>query len=588
MYQDIYYVPKRTGTFADVFLAYGLATLLDSILACFVEKGHWVRLCDHGLYYAVKLSHPLQKEWVDKAPFQTLAPYIQTGQTEQEVLTSLPASMIVDYQQEWEKFRQYTNITQEMRSKMPEEQIAQIKPHPQFPIFAWVGERRMQALDSYNNLILRWQSMAPQFKENLRHILMFCATLDGDVESVESVEKAWRKRMKELGVKVKSDATLLQLFNPSQGKGLNEPKANRLEMGNIKSFWLLEYLKAVGMYHCAVPRRVQGIDDRKTYALAPINMRLSVNDEVLVAFQEALWNDTAVKLDIMAALRYVRCFLNWCETARGQDLMAELFGQGPEDFVAGMYVAYYKSLGQASAVMNLSFIELPRWMRVQSPDDVNTYKEVIEEHENIIRNIDEEKGGYELLVYYRDFLSGGKWDSFFDFTAAYGSFLMREIDSEHYWVKPFTTTNLEVLIMKSNAPLMKILESAGFRNIADAIRRSTIVPQYRGRGESEYDIRYGLGQELKRKALYNDEFITALSEFMHSYNAENARVFEKTGKQYRKNIMTTDIEDIVHLVDEYGASTVGNLLIAFGYARDPKEEESFNEENKQTNEEESK
>lgn len=570
MYQQIYYVDKRTGTFADVFLAYGLATLLDSILGRFVEDDHWVRIRDQGPYYAIELSHPMQEEWVNKSPFQALAPYIRTGREESETLAGLPAPMIVDYQQEWNKFRQYTSIPQDVRSKMPEEQIGQIKPHPQFPLFAWVGERRMQALNSYNNLILRWQELSPYFVENLRHILMLCATPDGDVEAVES---AWCKRMKALGVEVKSDATLLQLFNPSQGKGQNEPKASRLKMGNIKSFWLLEYLKAVGMYHCAVPRRVQGTDDRKTYALAPVNMRLGDNDAVLAAFQDALWNDTAVKMDVLAALRYTRCFLEWCEAGRGQDLLAELLGQGPENFVAGMYVAYYKSLGQASAVMNLSFIELPHWMRVESPGDVQTYKGVIEEHENIIRNIDEEKGGYDLLVYYRDFLSGGKWEAFFDFTAAYGPFLMRELDREHYWVRPFTTHNLEVLIMKSNKPLAPILESQGFRNIAEAIRRSTIIPQYRGRGESEYDIRYGLGQELKRKALYNDEFIAALSKFMQSYNAENARVYEKAGKQYRKNILTSDIEDIVRLVDEYKATTVGNLLIAFGYAREPREEE---------------
>lgn len=574
MYQDTYYVDKRTGTFADVFLAYGLATLLDSILAHFVEGDHWVRIRDYGAYYAIELSHPLREEWADKAPFQVLAPYLQTGRTDPKALASLPASMIVDYQQEWGKFQQYTSIPQDMRSKMPEEQLAQVKPHPYFPVFAWVGERRMQALGSYNGLVLRWQELAPYFAEHLRHILMLFATPDGDVEGIEA---AWRKRMRELGVDAKSDATLLQLFNPSQGKGLNEPKASRLEMGNIKSFWLLEYLKAVGMYHCAVPRRVQGTDDRKTYALAPVNMRLSANDAVLAAFQDALWNDTAVKMDILAALRYTRCFLDYCEAAKEADLMAELFGRGPEDFVAGMYVAYYKSLGQASAVMNLSFIELPRWMRVESLDDVITYKEVIEEHENIIRSIDEEKGGYDLLVYYRDFLSGGKWDAFFDFTAAYGPFLMRELDREHYWVKPFTIRNLEVLIMKSNEPLTPILETPGFRNIAEAIRRSTIIPQYRGRGESEYDIRYGLGQELKRKALYNDEFIAALSEFIQSYNAENARVYEKTGKQYRKNILTTDLEDVVRLVDKYGATTVGNLLIAFGYAREPREEEAVNE-----------
>jgi len=571
MYQKVYYVDKRTGTFADVFVAYGLATLLDTVLANFVEGDLWVRIRDMGPYYAVELSHSLRKEWVDKAPFQALAPYIiQTGQTDSETLAYLPASMIVDYQQEWDRFRQYTSISQDMRTKMPEEKIAQIKPHPQFSIFAWVGERRMQALGSYNNLILRWQELAPYFAENLRHILMLCATPEGDVEAVET---DWRKQMKEFGADNKSEATLLQLFNPSQGKGLNEPKASRLEMGNIKSFWLLEYLKAIGMYHCAVPRRVQGTDDRKTYALAPVNMRLRANDNVLAAFQEALWNDTAVKMDILAALRYTRCFLDWCEEARGQDLMAELLGQGPENFVAGMFVAYYKNLGQASAVMNLSFIELPRWMRVETPSDVTLYKEVIEEHENIISSIDEEKGGYDLLVYYRDFLSGGRWKAFFDFTAAYGPFLMRELDREHYWVKPFTIENLRRLIMKSNEPLMPILESPGFRNIAEAIRRSTIIPQYRGRGESEYDIRYGLGQELKRKALYNDEFIAALSEFMQSYNAENARVYEKTGKQYRRNILTSDIEDVVRLVDKYGATTVGNLLIAFGYARETKEEE---------------
>ncbi|MGC8838392.1 MAG: hypothetical protein ACP5UM_08245 [Anaerolineae bacterium] len=570
MYQREYYVDKRTGTFADVFLAYGLATLLDSILSFFTEE-HWVRIRDMGPYYAIELSAPLREEWVEKTPFQALAPYVKTGREDQQTLAKLPPSAIVDYQKEWDRFRRYTGMPADARKALPPEQLEQVKPHPLFPIFAWIGERRMQALGSYNNLVLQWQELAPYFPDHLRHILMLCATPDGDVEAAES---AWRKRMKALGVKAKSKATLLQLFNPSQGKGLNEPKASRLKMGNIQSFWLLEYLKAVGMYHCAVPRRVQGTDDRKTYALAPVNMRLDANEAIFRAFQEALWNDTAVRMDILAALRYVQCFLNYCEEAQESELMAELLGQGPENFVAGMYVAYYKNLGQASAVMNLSFVELPRWMRVESPADMALYREVIEEHESVIRNIDEERGGYDLLVHYRDFLSGGRWEAFFDFTAGYASFLTRELDQGHNRVKPFTTTNLRRLIMRSNEPLAPVLETPGFRNIAEAIRRSTIIPQYRKRGESEYEVRYGLGQELKRKALYNDEFIVALSEFVQSYNAENARVYERTGKQYRKNILTTDVEDVVRLVDKYGATTVGNLLIAFGYAREPKEEEA--------------
>jgi len=82
MYQKVYYVDKRTGTFSDVFVAYGLATLLDSVLANFVEGDRWVRIRDMGPYYAVELSHPLRKEWVDKAPFKALAPYIKTGRTD--------------------------------------------------------------------------------------------------------------------------------------------------------------------------------------------------------------------------------------------------------------------------------------------------------------------------------------------------------------------------------------------------------------------------------------------------------------------------------------------------------------------------
>ncbi|MDI9616209.1 MAG: hypothetical protein QFX31_02405 [Methanothrix sp.] len=562
---------KQTGTSADVFLAYGLAVLLESVLSHFVEDNRWVRIHDQGPYYAIELSHPIQEEWVEKVPFRPLAPYIRTGSGNPENITGLPDSMIVDYQQEWDRFRNFINIPQEMRDKMSQEQLSQMVPHPWFSVFAWVGERRMQALGSYNNLILRWQAAAPYFAENMRHILMLFAK---PYEDTDRVKKLWRKRMKELGADTTTDATCLQLLNPCQGKGQNEPKATRLKMDNIKSFWLLEYLKVVGIYHCAVPRVVQGTDDRKTYALAPVNMRLDVNNRILAEFQEAMWNDTAVKMDILAALRYTRCFLDYCRASKETDLLAEVIEHAPEDFVAGMHVVYYKNLGQAAAVMNISFIELPRWMRVESLEDVNAYREVIEEHESIIRDIDE-KREYEMLVSYRDFISGRKWDAFFDFTAAYSQFLMLEMSKGNYFVRQFTTKNLEVLIMKSNEPLSAILESPGFRNIADAIRHSTVIPQRRKAKNMDYlyEIRYGLGQELKRKSLYNDEFIAALSEFVHNYNAENARVLEHKGQQMRKDIRTSDLEDIVRLVDRYGAATVGSLLIAFGYAREPKEEQ---------------
>ena len=40
----------------------------------------------------------------------------------------------------------------------------------------------------------------------------------------------------------------------------------------------------------------------------------------------------------------------------------------------------------------------------------------------------------------------------------------------------------------------------------------------------------------------------------------------------RRDLRTDDIAAIVGLVDEYGPQVVCNLLVAYGYAREPREE----------------
>jgi hypothetical protein len=83
-----------------------------------------------------------------------------------------------------------------------------------------------------------------------------------------------------------------------------------------------------------------------------------------------------------------------------------------------------------------------------------------------------------------------------------------------------------------------------------------------------------LGNDLKRKANYNDEFIQTLTDFMHSYNQENVQIEEsyKGNPPFRRRQLTTaDIAEIIGLIDEYGAKTIGNMLVAFGYARVPRE-----------------
>jgi hypothetical protein len=578
MYQSSYYVNKQTGTFADTLAAYGLATLLDGVLEGGVgpQGGKEARLYDRGPYYEVRLSPALQEQWVSSCRYFAPASYILTAKNKAKTPQGIP---VFDY----EANKQRNNDYWEMRKKLKGEAdskaalddnsalaaLAALKPSPDWPAYAIVNQ--MSAITAYNEAMIRWHQGRDLFPNILRLVLRLFATLPNDVEGAMA---GWDDLAKQAGWPGKASITASQVFNPSLGKGQNRTKADKVEMGNVDSFWLLEYLKYLGMFRCGVPKVIKDPNprnkDRKTYVLAPVNMSLSANQAIFRDFQESLYQDAAVKMDISAALIYTRCFLSYCEQARAGEL--DIFGHGPEDFVAGLHTAYYKYLGSSAAVMNLSFINLPHWMRIQTPEDVQNYKEVIAEHEAILHPLDEGKSEvYTLLCLYRDFLSGRDWDAFFDFAAGYGRFLMAELEAKHYWVKPFTPENLRRLIMSSDENLSPILESEGFQNVAEAIRRSTVTPQYIGRSNSLYDVRYGLGQDLKRKAHYKDDFLVALSDFMQSYNAENARKFESTGQQMRKNIQTTDITEIVRLVDTYGAKSVCNLLVAFGYAKSPKE-----------------
>lgn len=141
----------------------------------------------------------------------------------------------------------------------------------------------------------------------------------------------------------------------------------------------------------------------------------------------------------------------------------------------------------------------------------------------------------------------------------------------------------------NNRDSVEIVSNKGFQRIADAIRSSTVFPQQRRivNNDRTYEVRYGLGQELMRKARYKHEFLVALSEFLFEYNAETAREDEKAIKEIARNTyhemrplstqdrrnhhlryMTSedDLKEVVALVDKHGSEVVGSLLVACGYS----------------------
>ena len=584
MYQQTYFVDKQTGTFADVCSAYGLATILDELLrrALGEHGSRTVRILDRGTIYAIELTPALQAEWVENSSFFAPIPFIKRPKDS----GTMPDSIYnIDYDAQKARYDAYNELRKTLGDTLKKnaddsEALAALKenePHPDYRI--WQKINTMSGISAYNAAVTNWY----ENRDNLAELLKLLLALHAKTPNpVAACEQEWKKLKKEKNFIGKDRLNMLQVFNPSTGKGQNTPKASNLSMKNIDNLWICEYLKMVGFYHCAVPRFVlvkqgQPPKDRKTFALAPINMTLAAHNDIFKNFRDTVSSNYAIKSDIFAALNYTDCFLQYCEAAQELD---DLWGDGPQNLVAGLYTAFYKDLGNSSAIMNLSFINLPRWMNVKNTNDVLGYCEMIKEHLDIVGSLEEERSeGYQLLQHYRDFLSAHDFTAFFEFTAKYPNYLLNALANGHFWVKPLSATNLRRLLMSSEKELTPIIEGAGFQNIARAIRQSTVTLQYMAKsGRPPYDIRYGLGQELRRRANYSDEFIQALGDFLYSFNAENARVAEVSpDRHWRKSVREDDITQIVQLIDEHGAQTVCHLLLAFGYASTSRDDTPTND-----------
>ncbi len=567
------FVPKDTGTLSDALLAFGLARVTADVVQQMTGRNDVV-LEDIGSWYLIDAGVEIEDSWLDTVkPFEQ-APFISSPK--RPVPDDLKGAILTrDIDREWEQFREYQAKRKQLVDAKTsgaemEQLLADAKPQPDWTVVTYLGDYRMQVQTNHNSLIEQWRRCdQPLLGLNLRTIFeMFAAP----VVDHEAIIKQWKKATKDANLMESTTAS--QVFNPHMGKGQNRAKANGLAMSNEKSFWLLEYLKVIGLWTAAAPRNATNADLRKTYILAPRRLRLAAHNEIFARFRDRLWNNSSIKLDITSALLYTAIVLEY--SVETEDL--GLFGDGSvQNLVSGMDVASYLLLSQNSyTMMNLASLGVPDWApKITSFEQVDRFKHIVDEHLERIQAIEEEKSeGAALLQKYRDFAAGGQLRAFFDFIAGYSSYLTSAIERSNFYVKPFTETNLRRLLEMKNPKLTPILENQGFRNVANAIRHSTVIPQYIGRKTSSYDVRYGLGQDLKRKSQYADDFIRALSDFMQSYNEENARVYERTkGKSRRKAITTEDIADVVALVDEYGPQTICNLLVAFGYARDPKAKE---------------
>ncbi len=565
------YVDKTSGTMADQLEMFGLATVVrDWLRRAYDRHDISVTITDRGGYYQLDLGQPLDDDCLERLrePYMPIRVLV-TAKNADGMPPDLPESAQVSYEEQRDRRAQYFELRKNLvdERRQPEEiqeRLAGLDPHPDWDIFRAINPA---ALAGYNKLVLQWWQIQPALAE--------AAALIRDQYALtpnrrEEAEARWKALNKAHGWGISPTVTAGQIFNPSQGKGQNYTKPTRLSMSNVKGFWLSEFLKAVGYYTAALTKQPRGTKDRKTYVLAPLELDLSEHERVFGVFRRAMAvSETPVRLDILVTLRYLQTLLRYAASEEGETTRHHLISLvRPRDAVSGFAGALYKSLGNSQAVMNVPFLGIPAWVQTRSREQMDAMQTALEEHIGIVQQFNESHSDdMNLLLAYRDFSSGNHLEAFFEFAVMYSAFIIGRRERNQY-TRQFSEENLGRLIMGTEPKLQPILDNPGFRNIAYAVRQSTVVAQMRKKqGDRRYDVRYGLGQQLARKAHYAEDFIAELSDFLHQYNAENAQVMENRQGPYRRSVRVEDIEEIVRLIDEYGSRTVAHLLIAYGYAR---------------------
>jgi hypothetical protein len=621
MYQQEYYVPKSSGTLTDALLAYGLATVLDAVGSQAPRSNprhlFHITIEDRGVY-VIKLSEPIQATWLEHADLRVVRamPVLRVAKPKDDTKAEakpkrekapFPEGLrVINYNAIWEEIRKTNELIEAHRKvhgRISQQELQDLRDsyrqEPHRDVALLIGDYRMQVEGIHNQAVTQWfRTVEAGYQvANLRAILQMFATPYTDINAIA---KAWAKEVKLDGVKARLTAS--QVFNPSMGKGQNRPKADQLVMGNTDYFWLLEFLKAQGLFAAAASRAFPDENMRKTYVLAPNHIELSEHQMIFNRFAPTLdsLGVSPIKADILTSLDYAHAYLSYCRQASIEH--KEVLDLNPTNTINGFHVASYVLLSQNSFTMiNLSFLGLPPWLyNIETMDDVVAVQDVIDEHRTLIRPLQEKlQEGSALLDAYRDFLTGHRLDAFFHFCTGFGEYVVRTLPNNRF-LRQHSIAALDEIFRRINmsdqsTPSANDLtefastsnQHLGFHQIAYAIRHSTVIPQRQnarlksnqpGSQKSLYDIRYGLGNNLRRKSDDAIEFMTALTEFVHSYNAETEQVYDNTSEdrknnptygrgRYRKPIPFSALDDVLELVKRYDSRFICNMLVAYGYAR---------------------
>ena len=536
-------VYKKTGTYADALQAIGTADLVRELC------GGLPQIIDYGSEFRVIVQHWQPEKWNPPNPGY---PYIWDSQKEEK-----PSSGdILDYRAEIEKRKAIQELSKQkvkgkarkqLENQMLQQDLEKMdKPRSELAIASilasmrkgWDGDRQLYRwLTEDTGRALAWV----KFRLN--------------VASENVTDPKWSNT---------------QFLNPITGKGVHASKTTAKSAGTINSEMIdpfEDWLKLRACFKAMLAYRDD--DDFKFFVIEPTDISHAAIERIISAVRSlALWG--GVKLDILAVLHATETLIEYSDL-RPQGSIS-LKGKSPRKVVAGLWQAYFKSLGTAAALMNNALFPFPDWFDLQTPDDALQLLALIKEfigsqdQAGCLNSLDvKHSDDGAILQQFRNWLNSGNLLDFLWFDAAFVAHLMQRRTRQE-WAKALSTESLTFLFSRGYN-MSEIVSNPGFLSIARAVRNATIYSV--GEKSVDIDTRFGLAQEWKQKLRSGgSEFLGAVADFVQQYNWE---VINRRNRKYHV-VSTPDLDQLTELIAKHGAETVGLLLLAYGYSQAPKTE----------------
>lgn len=559
-------IKKVTGTYSELLETYGLANFLKKIFdreGCIDVK---IDIEDRDtLFFEVTVNPDITDEMIESVHYFSPFKYIK-------VKADADVSAYPDYydypqQKKWKKERNeelqrvYKEFQGKEKKEERERQIKEIESRYDVDMAHDVYSQicTPNNFPSFDKLFGNFHHNRGMFPLLVKEILAYYSENTYD-------SKGFEKQLK--GKYFAKNITATQLYNPSQGQGLNKLKADGLNRKNFDSSWVAETMKISGALSDMVCQSVKVGNSYDLKVAVPEYKEIGWGNKraLMLAFKKYLKGNTPIKIDILDILLLTEKLVE-LTTIEGKRCNVR-------NTVTGLHTVYQKDLGQNKAVVNIGFLQVPNFIEIGTENERADWLEILEEQRQIIGSIDELGSTVQGLMWYRDFISGSDLNSFFRFSFWYGAYLSNQLSNKKY-ARAFTVKSLNKFYMSMDTKLREIVENKGFVAVAKAIRQSTVNLQYTPKENRKYEVRYGVAQTLQVKSKTPEDLAEYIGEFIAVYNAETARQTEKSGQASRANVREDELTEFYALLDRFPSKLVGAMLASYGFALSAKKQEGM-------------